>query len=230
MLFTKAKCGSGTSKEWFLYTHNLLSDQHISSRQADDYLGQSVHSYFLDPKKRLCATEKEIINLTHRYRKIIVVRNPWKRVVSFYTDKICIQDNWLPALNVLTKENYSKDITFREFVCNLEQVPDNALEIHLQSQCYSREYINFDFIVKLENFNVEMAQIAKTLDIPQSSLPHIHRNRTPYSVNLIDMHIFDKKPREINHIPPYQFFYDQELQDIVRAKYKQDIDRFNYEF
>ena len=211
ILFTNAKCGCGTAKEWFLYIHNIIEDQHISSG-VDDYLGKSVHDFIRDPKTRFCATEKGVLQLAP-HTKIIVVRNPWKRIVSFYTDKILIPAHWLPALNVLTKENYSKDITFREFVHSIEQIPDSALERHLQSQCYSHEHIDFDFIVKLERFNVDMIEVVKTLNLSQFSVPNIHRNRTHYSVNLTDVNISDKKPREINLIPPYQFFYDQELQD-----------------
>lgn len=231
MLFTTAKCGSGTAKEWFLYVHNGLFDQHISAGRVDEYLGMSVHDYVCNPKTRFYATEKELLHTAHSYLKIIVVRNPWKRVVSFYSDKILIRKNWLPALNVLTKENYSKDITFREFVRYIEQIPNSALERHLRSQNYARENIGFDFVVKLEKFGVEMAQIAKALQLPQPLVGiHIHRNRTPYDENLTAAHTFDMKPREIIYPPPYQYFYDQELHDIVRAKYRQDIERFNYEF
>ena len=38
------------------------------------------------------------------------------------------------------------------------------------------------------------------------------------------------RPQEILAPPPYQDLYDQELRDIVRAKYGQDIERFGYEF
>jgi len=229
LLFINAKCGSGTAKEWFLHTLNVLSDQQISEGRVDEFLGMSVHDYVRNSKTQFCATEQELRHTIHSYSKIIVVRNPWKRVVSFYSDKILIRRNWLPALNVLIKENYSKNMTFREFVRYVDQIPDNALEGHLQSQSHGRENISFDFVVKLEKFSVEMAQVAKALQLPQA-LVHIHRNRTPYKENITDAHIFDMKPREIVRPPPYQYFYDQELHDIVRAKYRRDIERFNYEF
>ncbi len=229
MLFTTAKCGSGTAKEWFLHALNLLSDQHISAGRVDEHLGMSIHDYVRNHKTQFCATEQELLHVARNYSKIIVVRNPWKRVVSFYCDKILIRENWLPALNLSTKESYTKDITFRECVKYIEQIPDRALEGHLRPQNYARENIDFDFVVKIEKFGVEMAQVAKALQLPQPFV-HIHRNRTPYDEYLTTAHSSDMKPRDIVCTPPYQYFYDQELHDIVRAKYWQDIERFNYEF
>ena len=216
-------------KEWFLYALNYILDQHIGAGRVDEHLGMSIHDYVRNSKTQFCATEQELLHKASNYSKIIIVRNPWKRVVSFYCEKILIRENWLPALNLLTKESYAKDITFREFVKYIEQIPDSALEDHLRSQNYARENIDFDFVVKLEKFGVEMAQVAKALQLPQSVV-HIHRNRTPYDENLTAAHTFDMKPRDIVCPPPYQYFYDQELHDIVRAKYRQDIERFNYEF
>jgi len=229
ILATTAKCGSGTAKEWFLYEHNILLEQHIRTGQVDKYLGMSVHDYVRSLKTQYCATEKELLHIPHSYSKIIVVRNPWKRVVSFYCDKILKQKNWLPALNTSTKESYSKDITFREFVQYIEKIPDSALEGHLRPQSYTRENFDFDFVIKLEKFGEEVMQVTKALQLPHT-LVNIHRNKTVYDKNIMAAHTFDMKPQEIISPPPYQNFYDQELYDIVRFKYRQDIDKFNYKF
>jgi len=228
-LDTTAKCGSGTAKEWFLFEHNVLFDQHIKTGTVDNYLGMSIHDYLRNPNNLYCATEKDLLKATSSYSKIIVVRNPWKRLVSFYCDKILNSKNWLPALNTFTQENYSKDITFREFVRYIEQIPDNALEPHLRPQNYARQNKNFDFVVKLENFGEEIAQVTKVLQLP-NPLVNIHRNRILYDENLRAANAFDLKPQEIICIPSYQSFYDQELYGIVRTKYRQDIERFNYGF
>ena len=229
ILFINAKCGSGTAIEWFLYIHNVIETHHINSG-VDNYLGVNIHNFVRNHKTRYSLSEKEFVKLTHCYKNIIVVRNPWKRAVSFYTDKILIQKNWLPTLNILTKENYPKDITFREFVLYIEKIPNHSLEKHLQPQYCYREHINFDFVVKLENFNSEIAGIAKRLNFSKNNSPYIHRNPTPYIVNLTDVLISDQKSREINHIPSYHFFYDQDLQNIILKKYKLDIEKFNYTF
>ncbi len=67
--------------------------------------------------------------------------------------------------------------------------------------------INIDFVGRFENFNEDWKKVCKRLGI-NKELPHFNKSQ---------------------HKPYYEY-YDDELIEVVRNKYKEDIDYFGYKY
>ena len=230
ILYTTAKCGSGSAKEWFLVVKGIISEELIQKSSVDTYLGRSIHDYVRDPNLGFCPTESELRKFYPRYKKIIIARNPYSRIVSFYCDKILKGENRLPYLNIKHRTPYPTDMTFRELVAEVGSIPDDEIEPHLRSQMHGYEDIEFDHVVKIEQFDDGMRRVSIELGIPMLRCG-VHRNKTTY----IDRHegfVFDKRPNEFEgqRPPAYQYFFDEKLGRQVNERYRKDIDKFNYKF
>ena len=224
IIYINAKCASGTIKTWFLQQIGVLPTD--ISGEADKFLGKSIHDYIKENYKLYCAPKKH----NNNYTTAIVVRNPWRRVVSCYCNKILIKENHLKTLDISSKEDYEKEISFREFVNLISKIDHAHLEQHLRSQVFGREHIHFDYIIKMENLNADLSELSKNRGIQTAPLALDRRNPTDYHEHLIGPPVYDHKSSTFKHIPAYTSFYDKRLIDAVEKKYKADIKLFNYKF
>ena len=165
--------------------------------------------------------------------KIIICRNPYKRVVSMFTNKYCG-----PAPIAILQNKFKLDkITFRNFVKKLAyfkiQNKLNCIDHHIKEQTF-----NFNkkhaYIIRLEEFDENIINIYKSLNL-QPLIPNIKNflnNDTCKNItkkNNETVYVYDKE-YDINNtlFPDYKYFYDIELLDLVYKIYENDFIIFNY--
>ncbi|MDP3330478.1 MAG: sulfotransferase family 2 domain-containing protein [Methylococcaceae bacterium] len=108
IIYTNPKCASGTIKIWFLQILGILPIDISIENKIDNILGKSIHEYIKENYKLYNYPKNQEYKYIN-YSKAIIVRNPWRRVVSFYCDKILIKENHLKSLDIFSQENYDKD-------------------------------------------------------------------------------------------------------------------------
>ena len=140
------------------------------------------------------------------------VRNPYSRVLSAYMDKV--------KERATSKKNYKwsgvmgnsdlRNITFKEFVELICEIPDNAIDPHLQSFSYVFDELGIepDFIGRLETFEEDWKKLCKITGL--SEYVGKHKNKGDYDRDL------DK-------------YYTPELYDMVYRRYIDDFEGFDYE-
>jgi chondroitin 4-sulfotransferase 11 len=150
--------------------------------------------------------------------KFTFVRNPWDRLVSCYFDKIKNETNTGDTYftykegvaNCLASfDEFTKDMTFSEFVNVISKIPDEQSDPHFKSQssCISK-ISDLSFVGKLENLDIDLSIISSELKIPVLKLAKI---KTTIAKN-------------------YRDLYNEETKKIVYRRYENDIEEFKYVF
>lgn len=149
-----------------------------------------------------------------------VVRNPWDRLVSCWKDKVMtnpVAGN-LDGLRQYTDfnefvkavhENINVDLPFSQCIIKPEQM-NSMCDRHLKSQnTLVPEDSNIQ-IIKQEQFDIDFIQMLTKLNIQS------------------DMDISNRlNSTNRGH---YAKYYTDETRELVRQIYKDDIERFNYNF
>jgi len=133
------------------------------------------------------------------------VRNPWRRMVSHWEFMITDGYNY----NVSEKDK----LDFSKFV----QIYGSGILIYATQgyKSYITEYQNLkpNFIGKLENINEDMLKVANDLQLDITEV--IHANPTS-----IDSKLHQN----------WRDYYNPRTKDIVYNIFKEDIEKYNYEF
>jgi hypothetical protein len=153
--------------------------------------------------------------LDQGYFSFSFVRNPWDRIASCYRyfRSIKPEDRWYKGNQKLA--DLSKKISFQEFVQRVPEFQKMMVReegsvrsgIHFQPFSYFLDK-PVDYIGKMENINRDYIKICRRLDIRIRPLKKIN---TTNASN-------------------YQELYIEETKDIVYNIYKEDIEKYNYEF
>ena len=172
------------------------------------------------------------------------VRNPWKRLVSFYGNKVVDNDfvkvtgnfhNGAEGGGITSGGESLENCSFRELVTAVYNF-ENTLEPHLQPQTdhmnLTQEKIeNFDRIVRLENFKSDMKLVCEDIGIPISSLDNLRKGESNKIKGEFGF-VGDwkrEKFAEIGGIPKnYDVFIDDDLDKMIRQIYHRDITLLNY--
>jgi len=168
------------------------------------------------PKRKIHlqhATAKQLLDLDlinlktwNSYYKFSIVRNPWSKSLSDYL--------WM-------NRNYMFKSTFNDYLNSSGRFKDilNDSSIkqyrgdHLMSQ---KDFISLngkivvDKIIRFENIKDEFKELSNKLNLPSELLPH------------------DKKGKK--RFSHYSHFYSDNEIELIREKYSNDIDFFNYQF
>jgi hypothetical protein len=112
------------------------------------------------------------------YKKIAIVRDPFKRILSGYNDNLSygiinnrIMRNNKTNSNISTKLNsVERDLTFEEFVNNICLIPDEKSDPHFRSQTYNFNEFKPDVIIKIED-------MIGWSDLGLPNIPHIHKSK-----------------------------------------------------
>ena len=153
------------------------------------------------------------------YFKYTFVRNPWDKVVSAYYSP----NTWFdrrpnhPLLHELPENYGPHNISFSYFVKEiLWDENGDPCQPHWVEQCkFIQDFrcggeIWVDYIGKFENLNEDWIKVCKKIGIDEK-LPHTNKNPI--------------KPKR-----DYKEYYDYKTIEIVRSKFKRDIELFNYTF
>ncbi|MFB6246731.1 MAG: sulfotransferase family protein [Candidatus Pacearchaeota archaeon] len=164
---------------------------------------KSLHKNF--PKTRFRSPNKK------GYFKFVIVRNPYDRLVSAYKNKI-VSPGQTGVINS-QKELY-RDMPFKDFVKAICRTPDSKLDRHFRPQSWFIKDKNGkiipDFIGKFENLPKDYETIMKKIGFK----------------NFPELSTDNKEKRKRN----YRTYYDEETKNLVRNKYKEDLNLFDYEF
>ena len=144
----------------------------------------------------------------HSLFKFSTIRNPWEKVISYY---------FSPHFGVPQEWDRNKFIrlvgsikTLRYYICEisfLERVLTHVggITIHGGHHKLARD---IDFLMRFEHLSDDFGLVCKKLGIPYSGLP--------------------KRNSSARH--HYSKYYDEELKEIVRKKFKDEIALGNYTF
>ena len=153
-----------------------LEDPHT---RKDRDIRPSIMQFTLKQRKQiLCSSD---------YYRFCVLRNPVKRLISGYKNKI-VRDVKNPSIiefykAILDSKNLNdkNDITFDIFANYILDQPDSDRNAHWMSQTSLTlvNDIDYNFIVTLENYSRDMAHVLKEINAPQeiqNSIVKIHNS------------------------------------------------------
>ena len=210
-----AKAGCTAVKRWYLSTIGVNPDDVNPHKFLTSVMVPSGH---------------QIQNEFKDYYKFIVCRNPWRRIVSYYKNKkvaVWWKNKTWP-IDVRDRTLNSENFTFRQLVEYVYKTPDRFLEQHVQSQTSNLDGINFDKIVKLENFSLQMNDVCDKLKIDNRDFTNPNKTLETGNKTIVS----DLNPKEFtdDNMPSYECFYDENLKEMISFKFKKDIEFFNYKF
>jgi len=140
------------------------------------------------------------INIWNEYYKILPIRNPWDRMVSY----------WYWDVNKCKKTyTFSEYIEFKQIHSLLEwyKMPPNSWHTTTSNDKESCA----DFLIRFEHINEDFSKLCDLLKINPVKLPHAKGNfRT------------NKKP--------YQKYYSNKTKEIIANRYHKEIELIGYSF
>jgi len=143
------------------------------------------------------------------YFKFAFVRNPWDRLVSWYS---MIKDkNQKNKFGKYVTENSSN---FEEFIKNCTDIiqdNDGIKSAEFNQLDYlidENGNIIVDFIGRFENLEEDFNKIIKKLNMPELKLPILNSSKHE----------------------DYKKYYNEETKKIIEKRFKKDIDFFKYKF
>lgn len=203
--------------------------------------GFQFHIYMDSAYSLFRYTTEEISQIwqDNTYFKFAIVRNPWNRLVSAYLNKF-MQTSPKPfTLEVIKavydRQNltpdYDRSITFKQFIHYLVITEDKLLNGHWKPQYLFLGNNKFDFIGKFENLARDFQYIKQKLNL---ELDLEWANKTEKTGNMDALKNYaDYYPdslRQLEQMPNYKSFYTPDLVELVRERYRNDVEMFDYEF
>lgn len=177
------------------------------------------------------------------YFKFIVIRNPFKRLVSTYVDKFVNRRNnkdphALPVIKNVYKyfglePNYARSITFSQFIDYLLRTDDRHLDGHWrpQSVYFTSDLVKFDFIGQFEKLDTVINHLEKQLNIKIDA--NISKHRLDYKDFASKEKFYNIYPEQLSKLPATprsQQFYIPQLEEKVKIRYAEDIAIYEQEF
>ncbi len=170
--------------------------------------------------------------------QINLVRNPYTRVVSMYTNKFCGKIETA----ILSQKIKLEKNTFKNFVEHLYSLKqqNNWIDCHILPQ--SRTYDDSNINIKLENFENDILNVYSDNKFA-NLLPKVNFFLEKMKTNSddIDMNVTKKKYDEYSFIGltefeqnyddvwyDYKCFYNDEIANIVYETYKDDFILYGY--
>ena len=145
------------------------------------------------------------------YFKFAFARNPWDRLVSWYT-MITTFDR---AGNELWRYVHDNSSTFEEFIHNCTGEVEVRKGVYYSFANNQLDYVTdehgnllVDFIGRLENFDEDIQEVFRRIGLELETVPHHNRSGHRH----------------------YSTFYTPDTELIVRERFKRDIEYFGYEF
>jgi chondroitin 4-sulfotransferase 11 len=203
--------------------------QKTGGESISELLGRFVSTTIQDRSCRHMSARRALKQVENPgdYFKFAFVRNPWDRLVSWYAmidqARRMVADGTAgpKARRAINRNNLFKYVlrcgpTFDEFV-------KNCTEKQWVANCYYSFTFNqlryltnkngemlVDFIGRFENFTQDLAHVFDMLGMDAAQLDIPHKNRSTHS--------------------HYSEMYTPETREIVRKRFRRDIEFFGYEF
>lgn len=202
----------------FLFVHiqktaGTSLTQHFHSEIADI-------SQLLRPHDPLSFAELKANIHIDSYFKVGFVRNPFDRLVSWYSmivengQKLSEKEKLLnPAYNKIWQYVLSNSSCFDEFILNCSEAQDrsgwrpfsnNQIE-YLKDK---NDNVAGDFIGRFESISADVTKLCKVLNIASDKFPHI--NKSTHN--------------------NYRKYYTSETRSLIERRFETDLNYFNYNF
>jgi hypothetical protein len=183
------------------------------------------------------ATKSDLDGQYSSFFKFCFVRNPWDRLASVYFGKfqrgIELNRPFYKAkiyhLFKLFKIDLSifyqypvliQDISFDKFIEAVCQIPDEYLDIHLKSQHkfvpMDQGKLGLDYVGKIESLSKDLEFVFKKIGLNYTSLQY-----RGYKKKLTQS--------EKESLKPFPYYYNEYTWNLVRERFKIDIELFSYD-
>jgi hypothetical protein len=150
----------------------------------------------------------------NNYYKFAFVRNPWDRLVSWYS-MVTALPNIPKTGNALWRYARENSSTFEEFIYNCTDEVEIKEGVRYSFAYNQLDYVTdehgdllVDFIGRVENIAEDLQKVLRRIGLKLETVPH-------------------DNPSDHRH---YSTFYAPDTEMIVRERFKRDIDYFGYEF
>ncbi len=216
VFFWNAKAGCTTIKH--VFCEIVDGAPHVGDIHR--HLGlRNRHRHFLP---------RDALEQLHDHTRVLVVRDPWTRLLSFYASKIVegSRESWLDRYRTFD----AAGLTFRELVERLRLLRPSCLQHHLEPQSAGLNGLSFDHVVPLEHLDQRLPGILAQHGIDAASLVSLrrHHNRSRFC-EYFDADAADRSPTRLDpgRLPAAAGFYaDPALARMVEHVYRADIDAF----
>ena len=214
------------------------------SDEQENYQNSNLkmHEYIDKNKDKFKLNHFEYLN-NPDYFKFIVIRDPFRRLVSTYVDKFVKRrkNKDVHAIPVIKdvyeylglETDFDLSITFSQFVDYLLRTDDINLDGHWRPQSFyfAAKLVNFDFIGQFEKLDTVIAYLEQKLKIKIDA--NVSKHRLDYGDFKSTEKFHNKYPEELSKlpaIPKAPQFYTAELEDKIRQRYAEDITIYQREF
>ncbi len=159
------------------------------------------------------------------YLKVFFVRDPLRRLVSFYANWV-VRNNHLWCFADKLQRFSLEDRTFRKFLYALQHLHVHELEFqhHLLPQLDNVSVDDFQRVVLVESLDKGLQELNHELG---NTIDFRSHNRSIYATQLNEP-VVDRIPQWLRDhgVPPAGWFYDHELHEIASSIYDGDIEFF----
>lgn len=247
ILLTNGKCGGTSLHRWFfevegygniksskyypylikkIVMHSKVQALYNSPKDSDFRLFVRIYRRFIFPYLRITTKLSD-------YKKVIVVRDPYERLVSGFIDKFCKEDrNKNFVIDIVEKVRKDKvtdkGITFREFVGFICSSNNNELNGHWRSQSFILSlFKNNIFPIELKRFDEKITQVDAAF---KYSIPLQKRNKREEDkakVYQCTIDVCSSKLHGNKSLLIADNFYDEDLKLKVMEFYKSDYKLFH---
>lgn len=202
-----------SEKTKLLFIHNQkaagMSIEHILLNSFDGIKLLERHSYAEDGIEYM-GREK-----WNEFMSFGFVRNPWSRLVSWYT---MIQETPPEGKNALWEYVHQNSNSFEEFVINCTETITDVRNSYAYRKSFVRPQYDYftdnkgelavAFIGRFENLQDDFNTMLDKAGLASVSLPKLNPTRSK----------------------DYKSFYTNQTKDIVAQRFAKDIEKFNYTF
>lgn len=178
--------------------------------------------------------------------RILVTRNPWYRLASYYSDKMVnrgfvkVTENFRAGRESSGYEAGGKNVENASFAELVEELTkfNGVLDPHLQPQCQhmgitTNDIQKFDFFIRVESMNEDLKKLSDLVGFPSEILQNLSEgvSTKSNSMNECVSHLTVTQHRERGGVPKnYESLYNEELIESVAKLYKEDVINFGYEW
>jgi len=138
-----------------------------------------------------------------------IVRNPWDRVVSSYH---YLRKGGIKGEDMLDADRFVNQYrNFTQFVLNAFEAREILDQIHFRPQykwISDERGVIVDMVGRFERLQTSFSKWCKTIGLPNYKLPHVNRSAHR----------------------SYKEYFNEQTIEIIRKKYRKDLELFKYKF
>jgi hypothetical protein len=206
-----AKCACSAIKWWFVEVSKI----EVGSSSVHEVLGYGNTSWSKIKKRKRKAYQD--------YLKFIVIRDPYKRLISGYVNKYVIEK----AYKVRGWTNFEEFVEILESDQNFRKINRHHFTPQT-SENFKKAIVNnwnWDYVLNVDTLKNDISKINNMLNV---DINLIHHNKTPYrKTNNYTIPPY-RMPSGLvlNYMPSYEHFYNRQIIAKVENIYKQDFEYF----